>query len=163
MWIRRLDVVLLVVQASSFITGSGRMLGILNLEHLKILLSSSIVMLTSSPIIIKFSSNLSVSLLDVSLLNKRMLKKLWPSESLIWCLVEKTLKERFKFGRHVLGELYWVLDDEMNQSVNAIRVKWRGAFEQFIDDYSKRPQINGVVVWELLNELRSHVQGRTLD
>ena len=89
----RLYIVLLVVQASSFITRLVLMLCILYFKHLKILLSTSIVMFSSRPIIIEFSSNFAISLLNVSLLHEWMLEELRPSESLIRCFVQETLQK----------------------------------------------------------------------
>ena len=82
-----LNHVLFVVLGCGSISRSVRVLRILYLENFQILLSSSIVMLSSSPIIIKFSSDFPVSLFNVGLHHERVLKKLWPSKSLIRSLI----------------------------------------------------------------------------
>ena len=93
MWVCSLDKIFLIVQRGCLVSSSRRVLGILNFKHFKVLLSSSIVVLTGGPIIIKFGSDLPVSFLNVSLNDKWMLKELRPSQPFIWSLVEKALKE----------------------------------------------------------------------
>jgi hypothetical protein len=137
MWISRLDVILLVVQTSSFITGSCGMFGVLDLKHFKILLSTSKWVLTSSPVVVKLSSNFSISLLDIGLLHERMLQKLRPSESFVRSFIQKTLKEGLELWRHIFWELYWILYDQMDQCVDTICVKRWSSFEQFVNNYTK--------------------------
>lgn len=51
----------------------------------------------------------------------------------------------------------------MDQCVDAVRVKWRGTHEELVDDNTKRPQVDGVVVRKLLDKLWSHVERGPLD
>ena len=69
------------------------MLSILNLKHLKILLSTTIMMLPSCPVIVELSPDLAISFLDICLLNEWVLEEFRPGESLVWCLIQKTLEE----------------------------------------------------------------------
>jgi hypothetical protein len=50
----------------------------------------------------------------VGLSHKRVLKKLWPRETLIWRFIQKTLKEAFELGTHILWEFDRVLDNKVN-------------------------------------------------
>ena len=51
----------------------------------------------------------------------------------------------------------------MNQRIDAVGVEGWRANEQFINDDAQTPQIDGVVVRQLLNQLWRHVQGCTFD
>ena len=51
----------------------------------------------------------------------------------------------------------------MDQGIDTVGVEGWCANEELIDDDTKRPQIDGVVVWQLLDQLRSHVERSTLD
>ena len=65
--------------------------------------------------------------------------------------------------RHIFRKFHWVLHNQVDQRVDTVRVKWRGAHEEFVDDDSERPQVNGGGVWKLLDELWSHVERGPLD
>ena len=73
------------------------------------------------------------------------------------------MEERFKFRAHVLGKLNRVFDDQVDQGIDAVRVERRGANKEFVDDYSKRPEIDCVVIRKFLNKLWRHIQRRTFD
>lgn len=76
-----------------------------------------------------------------------MLEELGPRQSLARGLVEQALQERFELGRHIVWELDGVLNNQVNQRVNTVCVeRWR-ADEEFIDNDSKRPKIDRVIVW----------------
>ena len=51
----------------------------------------------------------------------------------------------------------------MDESVNGVRVEWRCAHKQLVDDDTKRPQIDCMIVWEFLNQFRSHIQRSSLN
>ena len=120
-------------------------------------------MLIGSPIGVELMADLTVFLLLVSLLHKWMLEELRPGESLTGSLIEETLQEGFEFGRHVVWELDRVLHDQVDQRVDTVCVEGWGAHEQLVDDDSQRPQIDSVIVGELLDKLRCHVKRCTLD
>jgi hypothetical protein len=121
------------------------------------------MVLASGPIVVKLGSYLPISLLNICLDDERMLEKLRPSEPLIWGFIEKTLEERFELWRHVLWEFNRVLHDQMNQSVDTVCVERRSPLEKLVNDHTKGPQINGVVVWELLDEFWRHIERRSFD
>jgi len=74
MCVSRLYLILFIVLNCYFISILCSLLGILNLKDFKILLSSTIVMLTCCPVIVKFGSNFSIFLFLIWFRNKWMLK-----------------------------------------------------------------------------------------
>jgi hypothetical protein len=96
MGIGRLNLVFLVVVCGGLFRNFIGRLYVLNFENFKVLLLTTVVVLSCSPIVIKLSSDFPVLLLLISFEHKWMLKKLGPSKSLIRCLVEKALKERLE-------------------------------------------------------------------
>ena len=106
------------------------------IKHLFHVLFAARMMLVGSPVGVELMTDLPVLFLLVCFLNERVLQELWPGESLTWRLVEQALEERFELGGHVVGELHRVLHDQVDQRVDAIRVKGRRAHEQFVDDDS---------------------------
>ena len=99
----------------------------------QILLAARMV-LVCSPVGVEFVTDLPVLFLLVGLLDERMLQELRPGESLTGRLVEQALQERFELGRHIVWELDWILDDQVDQRVDAVRVEGRGAHEKLVDD-----------------------------
>lgn len=73
------------------------------------------------------------------------------------------MKEAFEFRAHVFWEFNRILNDKVDQSVDAVSVKWRGANKELVDDDTEGPQIHCVVVWELLDQFRCHVERGTLN
>ena len=39
----------------------------------------------------------------------------------------------------------------MDQSIDTISVKWRSPYKKLVNDNSKGPQVNSVIVWKFLN------------
>lgn len=115
-----------------------------------------------SPIRIELMAYLTILFLLVCFLNKRVRQELRPGESFARCFVQKTLQERFEFGRHIIRELDWVFHNQVDESVDGICVKWWRTHKQLVDDDTKRPQIDSVVVGQFLNQLRCHIQRRSL-
>ena len=132
-------------------------------HHLKKVLFAARVVLICSPVGVELVANLAIFLLLVCLSHERVLEEVWPGETLAWGFVEQTLEEGLELGTHVVWELDGVFDDEVNQRVDRIRVKWRCSNKEFINDDSKGPQVYSVVVWQLLNQFWCHVQGRSLN
>ena len=138
-------------------------LRLITIKHLFHVLFAARMVFVSRPVSIKLVANLSILLLLVSLLHERMLQELWPGEALAWRLVKKALKEGLELGGHVVGELYRVLDDQVDQRVDTVRIKGRCAHKELVDDDSERPQVNSMVVRKLLDKLWSHIKWRAFD
>lgn len=105
---------------------------IINFKHFSHLLLSLTVVLIGSPLIVKFCSYLSIFFLCICFSNKRMLKKFWPRKSFTRSLIKKALKETFEFRTHIFWKLDWIFNNEVNQSVDAIGIEWRGSYKEFI-------------------------------
>lgn len=116
-----------------------------------------------SPLVVKLLPDLPVFLLLVSLTHKRMVQKFWPGKSLRRSFVQEPAEETFELSRHGVWILDLVLDNHVNQGVDRVRVEWRGANKQLVDDHTERPQIDCMVVRQLLDQLRSHVEWSSLD
>lgn len=121
------------------------------------------VMFIRGPVCVKFVSNFAIFLLLVSLLHKGVLEEFGPRESLAWLLVQQALQEGLKVVTHVVGELDWIFDDQVDQRVDTVRVKWWRTHKQLVDNDSQGPQVDSVIVGELLHKFGSHIQRRTLD
>ena len=132
-------------------------------DHLLEVLLAAGVVLVRRPVRVEFVAQLPVLLLLVGLLDERVQEQLGPAQPLTRRLVQQALQEGLELRRHVVGELDGVLDYQVNQRVDTVRVeRWR-PHEELVDDDSERPQVNGVVVGQLLHELWCHVQRRSLD
>ena len=121
------------------------------------------MVLAGGPVVVKLGSDLPIPLLDICLHDERMLEELRPSKPLIWGFVKQTLEERFELWRHVLWEFNGVLHDQMDQSVDTVSVERRSPLKKLVNDHTKRPQIDGVVVRELLDEFWRHIERRSFD
>ena len=95
------------------------------------------MMLTSCPVIVELSSDFAISFLNICFCNERVLKELWPGKSLVWCLIQKTLEERFELWAHVLWEFYRVLHNQVYKSVDTVGVERWGTLEKLIDDHTQ--------------------------
>ena len=109
------------------------------------------MVLVSSPIRVEFVPYLPVFLFLVRFLNEGMLEELGPGEPLAGRLVEETLEEGLELRGHVIWELDRVLNNQMNQRIDTVRVERRSSNEKLINDDSERPKINRVIVWKFLD------------
>jgi hypothetical protein len=103
-------------------------------------------MLSSCPLVVELSSDLSVLLLLFGLSHKGVLEKFRPRESFTRCLIQESLEETFEFWTHIFWELDWVLHYQVNQSVDTVSVERRCSNVKFVNDDSQRPEINSVIV-----------------
>lgn len=117
----------------------------------------------SGPVGVKLVAQLAIFLLLVGLLDEGVLQQLRPRESLAGRLVQQTLQERLELWRHVVGELHRIFHDQVDQRVDTVRIKRRCAHEELVNDDTEGPEVDRVVVGELLDEFRCHVEGSSLD
>ena len=103
--------IFLIIVCSWFFSNLVYSICILNFEDLWLLLLAASVMLASSPIVIKFSSDLSIFLLNFRFEYKWVLKKLRPCKPFIWCFVQESLQKRFEVWGHVVWEFDWIFDN----------------------------------------------------
>ena len=139
MLISALEQVLLVVRVVL-------VLRVVRLEHLDLLLLAEVVVLAGCPVVVELRSDLAIAPLVVGLDDKWVLKQLGPRQSLVGRLVEQTLEEGLELGRHVVGELDRVLNDKVDERVDAVGVEGWRADEELVDDDAERPEVDGVVV-----------------
>lgn len=130
---------------------SDTLRNIFNFKHLSHLLLSAAMMHRCCPLVVEFLASFPVFLLLFSLADERMLEKFRPWESLTRGLVKKTLQEALKLRAHILWELDWIFDNEVDQGVDAVSIEGWCAYEQFVDDDTQWPQIDCVVVGQLLD------------
>ena len=114
-------------------------------------------MLIRSPICVELMAALSILLLLVGLLDKGVLQELGPGQALAWCLIEKALEEGLELGRHVVRKLNWVLNNQVDQRIDTVGVEGWRAHEQFVNDDTQGPEVDRMIVWQLLDQLWSHV------
>lgn len=120
-------------------------------------------MLICRPVGIKLMADFSILLLLISFLNKWVLQEFGPGKALTWRLIQQALEEGLELGGHVVGELHWVLHDQVDQRVDTVSVEGRCTNKKLVDDDSKRPQVDGMVVGQLLDQLWGHIKWCTLD
>lgn len=92
------------------------------------------MMLTSSPVVVELGSNLPVLLLVLRFRYEWVMQELRPCQPLIGRFVEQTLQEGFELGRHVVRVFHWVLDDQVDQRVDAVGVERWSTNKKFVDD-----------------------------
>lgn len=66
-------------------------------------------------------------------------------------------------GAHGVRPFHWGFHDELQQLEDGISVEWRHPRVELIKDAAKRPEVRIVVIGLLLQQLRGHVQRRSLD
>lgn len=119
--------------------------------------------LEASPLLILFQSLLSFLLFGFGFRDKGMGEEHWPVLALARVLVEKTLQEILEIGRHVVRIFDGILNDQVDETIDGIRVERRLSNEQFVQDDSQRPEIHCVIVRLFFHEFGCHVQRRSLD
>lgn len=92
--------------------------------------------LKSSPLLILLESLLSFLLFGFRFSNERMRKKYRPVLTFAWVLIEKALQEILEIRRHVVRVLYWILNNQIDESINRIRVERRLANEEFVENHT---------------------------
>mmetsp|Transcript_153156 Transcript_153156/g.491132 ORF Transcript_153156/g.491132 Transcript_153156/m.491132 type:complete len:331 (-) Transcript_153156:72-1064(-) len=93
-----------------------------------------------------------------SLLDERMVQQVGPRQSLLGVLLQQALQKRLEVRGHVLGVGHWVLDYEVDERDQRVRVEGWLANEQLVADHSERPEIRCAIVGFLPYQLRCHVQ-----
>lgn len=69
--------------------------------------------------------------------HKRVLRKLRPSQALLWILDQQPLQETFEVRSHTTGPLYWILHDLTNQRHDIVCVERGFAPEELVQNHTK--------------------------
>jgi hypothetical protein len=88
------------------------------------------------PVGVKLVTQFPVLLFLICFQYKGVGKKLRPGQTLAGSLVEEALEEGLELGAHVVWELDGVFDNQVNQRVDTVSVKWWGSYEELVDNNS---------------------------
>ena len=130
---------------------------IINFKYFSCCLLATTMVLIRCPLVIEFSPDLPILPFLISFPYKGMLEKLRPCQSFTWSLVQKPLQETFEFRTHIFRELHRVLNNQVDECINAVGIERRGSHKEFVNDDTQGPEINSVIIWQFLYKLRRHI------
>ena len=118
MWVCSFHFIFLVIIGSVLLTDQILSSRILNLKNFWFLLLATTVVLACRPIIVELRPDFPIFFFLVTFKYKGVLKQFWPCQPFIWSLVQESLQERLEIWGHIIRELDWVFNNQVDQRIN---------------------------------------------